>query len=152
MPTIRDTRYQGAIVQDDHILLLYGREGWQGPPREFWLLPGGGRDEDETAEQAVEREMLEETNLQVRVERLILNAEPHPTDNGPYRSIETYLCTPVRGEAAPGVEPEVTPALWKILDVGWFDLRDESGWPKELLGDPITYDQMTEIRKALGYR
>lgn len=147
--TLRDTRYQGAIVQDDHILLLYGRENWSGEPREFWLLPGGGRQAGESAEEAVRREMLEETQLKVRVERLI---SAHPARGGPYRRIKTYLCIPLAGKAGPGAEPEHSADEWAILDIGWFDLRDESGWPAVLLSDPIAYDQLSEVRSVLGYR
>ena len=147
----RETRYQGAIVRDHHILLLYGREDWGDGPREFWLLPGGGRESGESAEETVIREMLEETKLEVRVERLLLDRPPHPTDSGPYKRVMTYLCTPLGGEAAPGVEPEVSPAKWTILDVGWFDLRDEGDWGDAVLENLITYDQLVEIRRQLDY-
>ena len=147
----RETRYQGAIVRDHHIMLLFGREDWGDGPREFWLLPGGGIEPGETAEEAVRREMLEETKLEVRVERLLLDRPPHPSDSGPYKRVVTYLCTPLGGEAAPGVEPEMSPAVWVILDVCWFDLRDERGWGEAILKNPITYDQLVEIRRQLGY-
>jgi len=150
-PTNRQTRYQGAIVRDHQILLLFGREDWGDGPREFWLLPGGGRDPGESAEETVCREMLEETRLEVRVERLLLDRPPHAADTGPYKRVVTYLCTPLGGEAGPGVEPEMSPAVWVILDVGWFDLRDEGSWGEAILKDPITYDQLVEIRRQLGY-
>ncbi len=149
--TNRRTRYQGAIVRDHHILLLYGREDWGDGPREFWLLPGGGSEPGESTEETVYREMLEETMLEVRVERLLLDRPPHPSDNGPYKRILTYLCTPTGGMAAPGVEPETSPEEWVILDVGWFDLRDEEDWGEAILKDLITYDQLVEIRRQLGY-
>ena len=126
--TNRETRYQGAIVRDHHILLLFVREDWGDGPREFWLLPGGGREPGETAEEAVRREMLEETKLEVRVERLLLDRPPHSSDGGPYKQILTFFCTPLGGEAAAGVEPEASPEEWLILDIGWFDLRDEKDW------------------------
>ena len=149
--TNRRTRYQGAIVRDHQILLLYSREDWGDGPREFWLLPGGGREPGETAEETVRREMLEETKLEVRVERLLLDKPPHPSDNSPYKQILTYLCTPLGGEAAPGVEPENPSEEWVILDVGWFDLRDEEAWGEAVLKDLITYDQLVDIRRQLNY-
>lgn len=145
-------RYQGAIVRDHHILLLYGREDWGDGPREFWLLPGGGAEPQESPEETVKREMLEETLLEVRVDRLLLDRPPHPTDEGPYRRVFTYLCTPLAGVAGPGVEPENPEDQWVILDVGWFDLRDESGWGEPVTGDPITYSQLVDIQRTLGYR
>jgi len=148
---LRDTRYQGAIVRDHQILLLFGREDWGDGPREFWLLPGGGREPGESAEETVRREMLEETRLEVRVERLLLDRPPHAFDTGPYKRMVTFLCTPLRGEAGPGVEPENPPEEWVILDVGWFDLRDEGDWGEAIIEDFIRYDQLVEIRHELGY-
>ena len=149
--TERHTRFQGAIVEDHQVLLLYGREDWGNGPREFWLLPGGGREAGESAEETVRREMLEETHLNVRVERLLMQSGPHPEDDGPYQETVTYLCIPIGGEAGPGEEPEMPDDQWTILDVGWFDLQDESGWGEAVLNDPITYDQLVEIRRVLGY-
>jgi 8-oxo-dGTP pyrophosphatase MutT (NUDIX family) len=151
LQTNRDTRYQGAIIRDHQILLLYGREDWGDGPSEFWLVPGGGSEPGESAEETVRREMLEETRLEVRVERLLLDRPPHSMDSGPYKRVMTYLCTPIGGEAAPGVEPEASPDEWVILDIGWFDLRNEEGWGKVILEDPITYDQLVAIRRELGY-
>lgn len=149
--TNRDTRYQGAIVRDHKILLLYGREDWGDGPREFWLVPGGGRERGESAEETVRREMLEETTLEVRAERKLLDRPPHSSDSGPYKRIATYLCTPIGGEAAPGVEPEMSDDVWVILAIGWFDLRNEADWSEAILEDAITYDQLIAIRRELGY-
>src|SRR4051812_19437333 len=67
----RFARYQGAIVRDDHVLLLKVVDR---PTREtFWLIPGGGRIEPESEEACVEREMREETELEVVVRRLLLD-------------------------------------------------------------------------------
>ena len=40
------TRYQGAIIKDDKILLIKHTEYESG--RSFWVIPGGGREADET--------------------------------------------------------------------------------------------------------
>ena len=97
----RHTRYQAAIVQNDQILLIWyepiDRDG-------FWVIPGGGR-EAETEEECVIREVREETNLDVLVERLILDEAPSH-ENTTYVRSKTYLCSPIGGEASPGVEPE----------------------------------------------
>ena len=63
----------------------------------------------------------------------------------------TYLCTPLIGEAEPGVEPDASPEEWVILDVGWFDLRDEGDWGEAILEDPITYDELVEIQRQRDY-
>jgi 8-oxo-dGTP pyrophosphatase MutT (NUDIX family) len=143
----RTARYQGAIIQDDHILLIKHHHHDDGS--EYWVLPGGGREAGETEEACVQREMKEETRLDVRVERLLLDVQIDPSSA--YRR-KTYLCTPMAGEARPGCEPEPDAAqLYAISEVAWFDLRDEARWDPLAVGDRITYPQLQRIRAALGY-
>lgn len=145
---MRQTRYQAFIVRGDHVLLIKHKVHASG--KEYWLLPGGGREPGETEEACVARESLEETNLSVRVEFLLLD-EPITSDHG-YSRRRTYLCTPVSGEAAPGYEPEVEAAeRYAISDVAWFDLRTMDGWDPLLIEDPYTYPQLRRARRRLGY-
>ncbi|CCG04915.1 NUDIX domain-containing protein [Blastococcus saxobsidens] len=60
----------GAIVHDDARRLLVIRRG-QEPSRGLWSVPGGRVEPGETAAQAVEREVLEETGLRVRAGRVV---------------------------------------------------------------------------------
>ena len=71
MGTLREARIQGAIVRQDQLLLIQHRHHPTG--QSYWLLPGGGIEGDETEEECVIREMKEETDLDVRVERLLLD-------------------------------------------------------------------------------
>ena len=71
----REIRYQGAIVQNDRILLIKHMPLRGGSP--YWLIPGGGIEDGETEIECVRREMKEETNLVVEVIRLVLD-EPGP--------------------------------------------------------------------------
>ena len=144
----RHTRYQGAIVQDGRILLILHRMNATG--LSYWLLPGGGLEGTESEEECVRREMMEETNLDVRIEGLILDEPDHP--DSMYKRRKTYLCQPVSGTASPGYEPELeAAAAYSIAEVRWFDLRDESSWVDELAGDPYTYPQLVRLRAILGY-
>ena len=63
------TRYQGLIIQDHKILLIRGYEILTGIS--FWVIPGGHRESGELEEDCLVREMKEETNLDVRVEKLL---------------------------------------------------------------------------------
>jgi len=145
---VRQTRYQALIVRGDHVLLIKHKEHASG--REYWLLPGGGREPGETPEACVAREAKEETHLTVRVERLLFDEPVLP--EGGYRRRKTYLCTPVAGEASPGYEPEGEAAeVYAIIQVGWFDLRTEAGWGSDLIEDPYTYPQLHRAREALGH-
>ena len=144
----RHTRYQGAIIDDDHILLIRHRHHDSG--REYWVIPGGGLDGAESEEDCVRREMREETNLDVEIERLIFDEPGHP--DGAYVWRKTYLCRPTGGGASPGYEPEEEAAAeYSISQVCWFDLRDESLWGKDLCEDPFTYPQLRRLRVELGY-
>lgn len=54
-------RVSAIIVNKNKVLLIHRKkEG-----REYWVFPGGGVEENETTEQAIKREVLEETSLKV---------------------------------------------------------------------------------------
>lgn len=144
----RHTRYQGAIIQDDAILLI--RHQHHDDARTYWLFPGGGIQDGETEEQCVKREMKEETNLEVEVGRLLLDVPTPP--EAVYRRCRTFLCHPIRGIPSPGHEPEVeAAAVYAIVEVRWFDLRDPTSWDPQLLQDDITCAQLNSIQEVLGY-
>jgi ADP-ribose pyrophosphatase YjhB (NUDIX family) len=144
----RIARYQGAIVRDDHILLI--KHTHHDTRRSYWLIPGGGIEPDESEEACVAREMWEETCLEVRVERLLLDEAAGP--DRVYQRYKTYLCHIEAGEPRPGYEPELEAATaYGITDVAWFDLRDPAAWPDEVVADRITYSLLQRLRAALGY-
>ncbi len=141
-------RYQGAILRDDHILLIKHREHVTG--RAYWIIPGGGRETNESEEECVAREMREETHLDVRIERLLLDEESD--EYGRHWHNKTYVCHIVSGEAKPGYEPEVEASEhYGIVEVKWFDLRAPQNWESLIVSDQITFPLMQRIRKALGY-
>lgn len=56
---------KGVVIQDDKVLLVKANKKIEG--RDHWEVPGGRIDDDETIEQALERELAEEvgaTNVQ----------------------------------------------------------------------------------------
>jgi 8-oxo-dGTP pyrophosphatase MutT (NUDIX family) len=67
----------------------------------IWVLPGGGIDPDETPEQAIVREVHEETGLKVAIDRQV--AEYTPTT---WLTKHTYLfaCYPSEGSTHIGTE------------------------------------------------
>ncbi|MFX1567359.1 MAG: NUDIX domain-containing protein [Promethearchaeota archaeon] len=144
----RTTRYQGAVILDDQILLIKHRHFKDG--LEYWLLPGGGREEGETEEECVKREIKEETNLDIVVERLLLDRAGQ--SNTVYCSYKTYLCKPLTNNAKPGYEPEPEAnEVYEISEVGWFDLRSEEEWPSRQVLNRFMFQMLKEIQKKLGY-
>ena len=144
----RHTRYRGAIVKDHHILLIKVCEYEKA--RYFWMLPGGGLEPGETAAECVQREMKEETNIEVQVKEVLI-AEDFPAGYA-YKDQKTYLCDVLSGEAKPGYEPEDLPGHgFGIVDIGWFDLRNPDSWGSLILNDSITCHDLNIIREKLGY-
>jgi 8-oxo-dGTP pyrophosphatase MutT (NUDIX family) len=141
-------RYQGAIIRDHHILLLKQIEHASG--RSYWQIPGGGIEPDETEEQCVQREMLEETGLSVQIDSLLLD-EPS-TSGAIYQRWKTYRCTILAGEARPGCEPEAVYAnAYSFTEVGWFDIRHPTTWNERLDADSYIAAWLQRIRAVLGY-
>lgn len=102
----------GAVITDDHgrlLLILRGHEPGQG----LWSIPGGRIEPGETDQQAVIREVREETGLEVTCGRLLGSAEL-PGLAGAVVEIRDYLAelrpvSPVAGDDAAAVR-WVTPA------------------------------------------
>lgn len=96
----------GIVMRDDDRVLVIRRED-----NGQWEAPGGVLELDESFEDGVRREVLEETGLKVEVERL----------TGVYKNLThgivalVYRCRPAGGDAHPTVEAR---------DVQWMT-RDE---------------------------
>ena len=147
----RTTRYQAAIIHDNKILLIKHQEHKSG--RAYWLLPGGGIEDGETEVQCVEREVREGTNLEVKVAGLLLDEPAQHVDHGKYERFKTYLCQPLTAQASPGYEPEAdAAAIYGIVDVGWYQINDETNWDELIINDPITAPRLRKIRAALKKR
>jgi ADP-ribose pyrophosphatase YjhB (NUDIX family) len=72
----------GVIIQDGKVLLGRRRD------IDWWNLPGGGMELGETVDEALRREVLEETGLEVRVGRLIgVYSKPQKQE-----VVLTFLC------------------------------------------------------------
>lgn len=110
----------------------------------FWVLPGGGREEGESAEACVAREVREEAGIEVAVGPLLYEIPADPPD-GTYTRWRTYLCRATRGVAAPGGGEG-----WAdITAVRWLSLDDPAAWDAELCADPFIHPQLLRIRAAL---
>ena len=70
-------RAAAVIVRDGRVLMVHERSRRSGGG-EWWTLPGGGLEPGETPEQAVRREVFEETGLVVAAAKHVLEM-PYPS-------------------------------------------------------------------------
>lgn len=85
----------GVIVKDGQILLA---KRTIEPFLDFWCLPGGRMDVGETCEEAVAREMIEETCLKCEIMKLLgVYSRPGRDPRGHTVTV-AYLLKPVGGE------------------------------------------------------
>ena len=144
----RGIRLQGAVIKDNKILLIRHLDRISG--RSYWVIPGGGRQEGETDKDCVAREILEETHLKVRVEKLLIDLPALMQDI--YKSYRTYLCSYISGVASPGSESgSNADNTHAIVQVRWFEIDDPRKWSAELKQDPYTFPQLIKIREGLGF-
>jgi len=102
----------GAVIKDEGgrlLLILRGHE----PGKGLWSIPGGRIEADETDEQAVIREVWEETGLTVTCGQL-LGAAELPGQDGAVIEVRDYLVA-----LAPGVAPACARAGDDAAAVRW---------------------------------
>jgi len=102
----------GAIIRDGAGRLLLIQRGHE-PGRGLWSLPGGRVEPGESDEQAVVREVREETGLTVRPGRLAGTLR-RPAPGGRVFGIRDYVATVTGGTLAAG--DDAADARWVSRD------------------------------------
>jgi ADP-ribose pyrophosphatase YjhB (NUDIX family) len=118
----------GAVIRDDAGRLLLVRRGHE-PDRGLWSVPGGRVEPDETDEEAVVREVREETGLIVAPGPLV-GSVLRPGGPGTRLDIRDYAVTVTGGTLAAGDDAD---------DVMWAS-------PDELGALPLTDGLLTALR------
>lgn len=92
-------RASGVCIHDNKILLIHriNLEKRQGE-QEYYVIPGGGVEDGESIEDAVIREVKEETNVDVTVDKLFYELDDF-NQKGGLEKYYCYLCVFVNGEA-----------------------------------------------------
>lgn len=99
-----------VIDQDDRVLLIQRRiEPFQGQ----WALPAGYQEVDEDPRDTALREVLEETGIEAKIDRLF-DVVWVPDDPRKPANVLVYLCTPVGGELRAASDAKA--AAWFHLD------------------------------------
>jgi len=108
-------RAQCLVVRNNKILMMKHRDD----EGEFWCLPGGGIDKNETPEAAAIRELKEECNVNGKIIRMI-SYNNYSDENTDY----TFLIDIDEQEPQIGFDPELVDSKQIITDMKWLSLKE----------------------------
>ncbi len=126
-------RATGIVIHDNKLLMIHRfRDG-----KEYYVLPGGGVEEGESPQEAVVREIKEETSVETRLNSgLALFSHNYTADTGEESIHQLFLCEYISG--TPALQQDSVEKMRadhnNIYDPIWVDLdRLESMtiWPVE---------------------
>jgi len=118
-PWLLRQRACGAVLWDDRILMVRHVHGG----RDYWTLPGGGINFLEDPPRAAEREVREETGLEVAAERLLFTSRNFRTETRCYLMARPEDPLSIRV----GIDPEqlhLPPSMRMLQDVQWRSIED----------------------------
>jgi len=131
----------GALVvhQNKVLLILRG----EAPAKGMWAVPGGSVNLGETLQAAAEREVLEETGLQIKAGEVIYSFEKIQHDKAGQVQYH-YVILDLEAEPLDPAQP-LTPAD-DAIEAGWFTLAD-----LDRLNLPVSETTWTLVQKKLSY-
>lgn len=131
----------GALVihQNKVLLILRGKA----PTKGMWAVPGGSVNIGETLQAAAEREVLEETGLQIKAGEVIYSFEKIQHDKAGQVQYH-YVILDLDAKPLDPAEP-LTPAD-DAIEAGWFTLAD-----LDRLNLPVSETTWTLLQKKMSY-
>jgi ADP-ribose pyrophosphatase YjhB (NUDIX family) len=109
----RGFRASAVIIKNDKILLMH--QIYKG--EDFYNLPGGGLENNETLEQACRREVREETGLKVKIKKLIYILDT------PSRLNFVFRCYYRKGRVKLGGPEQARMNLNDQYSLAWIDIN-----------------------------
>lgn len=100
-------RVRGIVIKNGKVLLIKRVRFEENKENVYYVFPGGGLEDNETLEQGVKREVLEELGINVSVEKM--KYVEH------FKETDTYFfkCKWIDGELGTGQGPEFTSDEYK---------------------------------------
>ncbi len=121
---------RAIICLEDGLLMVQHHEAERG---KFFVFPGGGVEDGETLFSAIEREVMEETNIKVKADRIVYIREVKY--NGQV-GLEFYIfCQWISGKVMLGKDPELSnqKQILENAKIISFDELSKLNWfPEEL--------------------
>lgn len=112
-------RVCGICIENDRILLVHHKG--LGKQNSLWAPPGGGMEYGEDAKQALQREFMEETGLDISIERFLF---VHEYLDPPLHGIELFFeIKRTGGILKKGYDPEMSANDQLITEIGFKDLN-----------------------------
>lgn len=111
-----------VFIMDNQNRLLLVKHNHSQEDKTFWILPGGGLEEDEYSWDAAIREVNEETNLDIKVIDLLYTLEEKTKDG--LRCTNYFLGEVIGGQMTLGMDPEFDESNQVLSDIRYFSKEE----------------------------
>ncbi len=134
----------GFVFSDKGVLLVRYPDGVNGS---YLVAPGGGLEKNENVEQAISREVFEETGLEVQPEAVVMIED---LIGSRFKMIKIWMTCVITGGSVSKTQGALAEG---IVEVGWFSreqLKTETVFPSILLERDWDIIQNIDVRVEIA--